>query len=51
MSQRVSYYEIAPDGMKIMMDMENTRKRRQSNENFVSLLKFVFLKLTAVHIV
>ena len=51
MSQRVSYYEIAPDGMKIMMDMEKYTKTTQSNENFVSLLKFVFLKLTAVHIV
>src|SRR3954467_165227 len=26
MSQRVSYYEIAPDGMKIMMDMEKYTK-------------------------
>jgi len=26
MSQRVSYYDIAPDGMKIMMDMEKYTK-------------------------
>jgi AhpD family alkylhydroperoxidase len=25
--QRVSYYEIAPDGIKIMMDMEKYTKR------------------------
>ncbi|EOP74588.1 hypothetical protein IIQ_04966, partial [Bacillus cereus VD118] len=26
MSQRISYYDVAPDGMKIMMDMEKYTK-------------------------
>lgn len=39
MSQRVSYYEIAPEGMKIMMDMEKYTKQSSINRTTRELIK------------
>ena len=39
MSQRVSYYEIAPDGMKIMMDMEKYTKTTAIERKLRELIK------------
>jgi AhpD family alkylhydroperoxidase len=39
MSQRVSYYEIAPDGMKIMMDMEKYTKTTAIEQKLCELIK------------
>lgn len=39
MSQRVSYYEIAPEGMKIMMEMEKYTKKTTINRNLRELIK------------
>lgn len=39
MSQRVSYYEIAPEGMKIMMDMEKYTKKSSINRTTRELIK------------
>ncbi|WP_313639590.1 carboxymuconolactone decarboxylase family protein [Paenibacillus sp.] len=39
MSQRVPYYEIAPDAMKIMMDMETYTKRSTINRTTRELIK------------
>ena len=50
MTQRMNYYEIAPDAMKIMMEMEKYTKKVVLRESFVSLLKLELLKLMAVPI-
>jgi AhpD family alkylhydroperoxidase len=39
MSQRVPYYEIAPDGMKIMMDMEKYTKMTAIERKLRELIK------------
>jgi AhpD family alkylhydroperoxidase len=39
MSQRVSYYEIAPEGMKIMMEMEKYTKKTTIDRNLRELIK------------
>jgi AhpD family alkylhydroperoxidase len=39
MSQRVPYYDIAPDGMKIMMDMEKYTKQTTINRTTRELIK------------
>ena len=39
MSQRVPYYEIAPDGMKIMMDMEKYTKTTAIERKLRELIK------------
>ncbi|RID85480.1 carboxymuconolactone decarboxylase family protein [Peribacillus asahii] len=39
MSQRVSYYDIAPDGMKIMMDMEKYTKTIAIERKLRELIK------------
>ncbi|KMY51599.1 carboxymuconolactone decarboxylase family protein [Peribacillus loiseleuriae] len=39
MSQRISYYEIAPDGMKIMMDMEKYTKTTAIERKLRELIK------------
>ncbi len=39
MSQRVSYYEMAPDGMKIMMDMEKYTKTTSVDRTLRELIK------------
>lgn len=39
MSQRVSYYEIASDGMKIMMDMEKYTKTTSIERKLRELIK------------
>lgn len=39
MSKRVSYYEIAPDGMKIMMDMEKYTKTTSIERKLRELIK------------
>ena len=39
MGQRVSYYEIAPDGMKIMMDMEKYTKTTAIERKLRELIK------------
>src|SRR3954471_16252057 len=39
MSQRVSYYEIAADGMQIMMDMEKYTKTTTIERNLRELIK------------
>ncbi len=39
MSQRVSYYDVAPDGMKIMMDMEKYTKKSTINRTTRELIK------------
>ncbi|EJP98539.1 MULTISPECIES: carboxymuconolactone decarboxylase family protein [Bacillus cereus group] len=39
MSQRMSYYDISPDGMKIMMDMEKYTKKSSINRAVRELIK------------
>jgi len=39
MSQRVAYYDVAPDGMKIMMDMEKYTKTSKINRTIRELIK------------
>ncbi|MGE7689985.1 carboxymuconolactone decarboxylase family protein [Lysinibacillus sp. NPDC097214] len=39
MSQRVAYYDVAPDGMKIMMDMEKYTKKSTINRVTRELIK------------
>ncbi|MBE7150363.1 carboxymuconolactone decarboxylase family protein [Bacillus mycoides] len=39
MSQRISYYDISPDGMKIMMDMEKYTKKSSINRAVRELIK------------
>lgn len=39
MSQRVPYYEITPDGMKIMMDMEKYTKTTAVEQKLRELIK------------
>lgn len=39
MSQRVSYYELVPDGMKIMMDMEKYTKMAAIERKLRELIK------------
>ncbi|QWG63807.1 carboxymuconolactone decarboxylase family protein [Bacillus mycoides] len=39
MSQRMSYYDISPDGMKIMMDMEKYTKKSLINRAVRELIK------------
>lgn len=39
MSQRVSYYDAAPDGMKIMMDMEKYTKKSAIHRTTRELIK------------
>lgn len=39
MSQRVSYYEVAPDAMKIMMDMEKYTKTTAVERHLRELIK------------
>lgn len=39
MSQRVSYYEVASDGMKIMMDMEKYTKKTAIERKLRELIK------------
>ncbi|MGE7094482.1 carboxymuconolactone decarboxylase family protein [Lysinibacillus sp. NPDC048646] len=39
MSQRVAYYDVAPDGMKIMMDMEKYTKKSNINRAIRELIK------------
>ena len=39
MRQRVPYYEVAPDGMKIMMDMEKYTKNSTINRTTRELIK------------
>ncbi|MED1043980.1 carboxymuconolactone decarboxylase family protein, partial [Bacillus mycoides] len=39
MSQRISYYDVAPDGMKIMMDMEKYTKKSTINRITRELIK------------
>jgi AhpD family alkylhydroperoxidase len=39
MSQRVPYYDIAPDGMKIMMDMEKYTKTTTIDRKLRELIK------------
>ncbi|MGE7949714.1 carboxymuconolactone decarboxylase family protein [Lysinibacillus sp. NPDC093688] len=39
MSQRVAYYDVAPDGMKIMMDMEKYTKKSTINRATRELIK------------
>jgi len=39
MSQRVLYYDVAPDGMKIMMDMEKYTKKSTINRITRELIK------------
>lgn len=39
MSQRVSYYELVPDGMKIMMDMEKYTKSTAIEQKLRELIK------------
>ena len=39
MGQRISYYEIAPDGMKIMMDMEKYTKTTTIERKLCELIK------------
>ncbi|MFJ7731660.1 carboxymuconolactone decarboxylase family protein [Lysinibacillus sp. NPDC097231] len=39
MSQRVAYYDVAPDGMKIMMDMERYTKKSTINRATRELIK------------
>lgn len=39
MSQRVAYYDVAPDGMKIMMDMEKYTKKSAINRATRELIK------------
>lgn len=39
MSQRVSYNDVAPDGMKIMMDMEKYTKNSSINRTTRELIK------------
>lgn len=51
MSQRVPYYEIAPHGMKIMMEMEKYTKTTDIDRKVRELIKFGLLKLMVVRIV
>lgn len=39
MSQRVSYYDVAPEGMKIVMDMEKYTKKSSINRTTRELIK------------
>ncbi|MFJ7982575.1 carboxymuconolactone decarboxylase family protein [Lysinibacillus xylanilyticus] len=39
MSQRVAYYDVAPDGMKIMMDMEKYTKTSKIHRTIRELIK------------
>lgn len=39
MSQRIAYYDVAPDGMKIMMDMEKYTKKSTINRATRELIK------------
>ncbi len=39
MSQRVSYYDVAPEGMKMMMDMEKYTKQSSINRTTRELIK------------
>ncbi|MDI6532107.1 carboxymuconolactone decarboxylase family protein [Bacillus mycoides] len=39
MRQRMSYYDISPDGMKIMMDMEKYTKKSSINRAVRELIK------------
>jgi hypothetical protein len=39
MSQRISYYELAPDGMKVMMDMEKYTKTTAIEGKLRELIK------------
>ncbi len=39
MGQRIPYYEIAPDGMKIMMDMEKYTKTTAIEQKLCELIK------------
>ncbi|SDC82342.1 alkylhydroperoxidase AhpD family core domain-containing protein [Terribacillus halophilus] len=39
MSQRVSYYDVAPDGLKIMMDMEKYTKKSAIHRTTRELIK------------
>lgn len=48
MTQRITYYDAAPDAMKIMMDMENTQSNQRLIERLESLLKLEFLRSMAV---
>lgn len=48
MSQRVAYNEVAPEGMKIMMDMEMYTKNLRLIGLQENLSKSEFLKLTDV---
>lgn len=39
MSQRINYYDVAPDGMKMMMDMEKYTKTSTINRTIRELIK------------